>query len=99
MNENVAPPEDIRRALAEAKARGIKLVGPNQPEAAKLGAAANKTKPTASLRTSYRSFARYRRAVSRHCAGLPEHSVRGVQSARGAPWSAEAVSIILKRTT
>jgi DNA invertase Pin-like site-specific DNA recombinase len=92
--------ERTRRALAEAKARGIKLGGPNQPEAAKLGAKANKANAERFaanvlpiIREIQASGVITLRGVARAL------DARGIQSARGSPWSAEAVSNVLKRTT
>jgi DNA invertase Pin-like site-specific DNA recombinase len=87
-----------KQALAAAKARGMKLGGPNVADAAKIGAAKNKSNADqfaantlpiireiqANGVTSLRGIARVLTA-------------RGVPSARGTPWSPVAVSNILKR--
>jgi len=92
--------ERTRRALAQAKQRGVQLGGPKRLEASALGVAANKANADrfsaniipiigeiqASGVTTLRGVARALNA-------------RGVESARGAPWSPEAVSNILKRAT
>jgi DNA invertase Pin-like site-specific DNA recombinase len=91
--------ERTRRALAEAKARGIKLGGPNQPEAAKLGAAANKTNAdrfAANVLPIIREIQASGITTLRGVAHALD--ARGISSARGSPWSAEAVSNIIKRS-
>jgi DNA invertase Pin-like site-specific DNA recombinase len=89
-----------RRALAQAKERGVRLGGPKRLEASALGAAANKA--------NAQRFAANLIPVIREiqASGVTTlHGVaralnaRGIPAARGAPWSAVAVSNILKRAT
>jgi DNA invertase Pin-like site-specific DNA recombinase len=91
--------ERTRRALAQAKERGVQLGGPKRLEASALGAAANKgnaerfaanTLPI--IREIQASGVTTLRGVARAL------NARGVPSARGVPWSPVAVSNILKRS-
>lgn len=88
-----------KQALAAAKERGVKLGGPKQAEAAKLGAATNRenadrfaanTLPV--IREIQASGVTSLRGVARAL------NARGVPSARGVPWSPVAVSNIIKRS-
>jgi DNA invertase Pin-like site-specific DNA recombinase len=92
--------ERTRRALAQAKARGVQLGGPKRLEASALGVAANKANADRFaaniipiIREIQASGVSTLRGVARAL------NARGVQSARGVPWSAETVSNILKRAT
>jgi DNA invertase Pin-like site-specific DNA recombinase len=92
--------ERTRRALAQAKERGVRLGGPKRLEASALGVAANKANADRFaanvipiIREIQASGVTTLRGVARAL------NARGVQSARGAPWSAETVSDILKRAT
>jgi DNA invertase Pin-like site-specific DNA recombinase len=89
-----------RRALAQAKERGVELGGPKRFEASTLGAAANKANANRFsaniipiIREIQASGVTTLRGVARAL------NARGVPSARGAPWSEVAVSNILKRAT
>jgi len=88
-----------KAALAAAKQRGVKLGGPNIAEAAKLGAARNKTNADQFaantlpvIREIQASGVTTLRGVARAL------TARGVPSARGTPWSPVAVSNVLKRS-
>jgi DNA invertase Pin-like site-specific DNA recombinase len=92
--------ERTRRALAQAKERGVQLGGPKRLEASALGVAANKANADRFaaniipiIREIQASGVTTLRGVARAL------NARGVQTARGAPWSAETVSDILKRAT
>jgi DNA invertase Pin-like site-specific DNA recombinase len=92
--------ERTRQALAQAKLRGVKLGGPKRLEASALGVAANKANADRFaanvlpiIREIQASGVTTLRGVARAL------TARGVQSARGTPWSAEAVSNVLKRST
>jgi DNA invertase Pin-like site-specific DNA recombinase len=92
--------ERTRRALAQAKERGTVLGGPKRLEASALGVAANKANAERFaanvlpiIREIQASGVTTLRGVARAL------TARGVQSARGVPWSPEAVSNILKRST
>ena len=92
--------ERTRRALAQAKERGTRLGGPKRLEASALGVTVNKANAdrfaanvVPIIREIQASGVTTLHGVARAL------NARGVQSARGAPWSAEAVSNILKRTT
>jgi DNA invertase Pin-like site-specific DNA recombinase len=92
--------ERTRRALAQAKERGVRLGGPKRLEASTLGVAANKANADRFaaniipiIREIQASGVTTLRGVARAL------NARGVQSARGAPWSAETVSNILERAT
>jgi DNA invertase Pin-like site-specific DNA recombinase len=92
--------ERTRRALAQAKERGTRLGGPKRIEASALGAAANKANADRFaanvipiVREIQASGVTTLRGVARAL------NARGVQSARGVPWSPVAVSNILKRST
>jgi DNA invertase Pin-like site-specific DNA recombinase len=92
--------ERTRQALAQAKARGTILGGPKRLEASALGVATNKAKAERFaanvlpiIREIQASGVTTLRGVARAL------DARGVQSARGAPWSPEAVSNILKRSS
>jgi DNA invertase Pin-like site-specific DNA recombinase len=92
--------ERTRRALAQAKQRGVQLGGPKRLEASALGVAANKANADRFsaniipiIREIQASGVTTLRGVARAL------NARGVESARGAPWSPEAVSNILKRAT
>jgi DNA invertase Pin-like site-specific DNA recombinase len=92
--------ERTRRALAQAKERGTKLGGPKRLEASALGAAANRTNAERFatnvipiIREIQASGVTTLRGVARAL------NARGVRSARGVPWSAVAVTNILKRAT
>jgi len=92
--------ERTRRALAQAKERGKQLGGPKRLEASALGVAANKTNAerfaanvAPIIREIQASGVTTLRGVARAL------NARGVPTARGAPWSAVAVSNILKRCT
>jgi DNA invertase Pin-like site-specific DNA recombinase len=89
-----------KQALAAAKERGVKLGGPKHLEASALGVAANKTNADRFaanvlplIREIQASGVTTLRGVARAL------NARGVQSARGVPWSPVSVSNILKRTT
>jgi DNA invertase Pin-like site-specific DNA recombinase len=92
--------ERTRRALAQAKARGVRHGGPKRLEASALGVAANKANADCSaanvipiIREIQASGVTTLRGVARAL------NARGVPSARGAPWSEVAVTNILKRAT
>jgi DNA invertase Pin-like site-specific DNA recombinase len=92
--------ERTRRALAQAKQRGVQLGRPKRLEASALGVAANKANADRFsaniipiIREIQASGVTTLRGVARAL------NARGVESARGAPWSPEAVSNILKRAT
>jgi DNA invertase Pin-like site-specific DNA recombinase len=92
--------ERTRRALAQAKERGVQLGGPKRLEASALGVAANKANADRFaanvlpiIREIQASGVTTLRGVARAL------NARGVQSARGAPWSVEAVSNIIKRSS
>jgi DNA invertase Pin-like site-specific DNA recombinase len=92
--------ERTRRALAQAKERGVRLGGPRRLEASALGVAANKANADRFaanvlpiIREIQASGVTTLRGVARAL------NARGVQTARGAPWSAETVSDVLKRAT
>jgi len=69
-----------RRALGQAKERGVQLGGPKRLQALRP------TRPPliASLQTSFRSSERYRRVASRHCAVLLGLSMHAASQAREA---------------
>jgi DNA invertase Pin-like site-specific DNA recombinase len=88
-----------KQALAAAKERGVQLGGPKRLEASALGVAANKANAERFaanvlpiIREIQASGVTTLRGVARAL------NARGVQSARGAPWSVEAVSNIIKRS-
>ena len=88
-----------KQALAAAKERGVKLGGPNIAEAARLGAAKNRTNADRFavntlpiIREIQASGVTSLRGVARAL------TARGVPSARGTPWSPVAVSNIIKRS-
>jgi DNA invertase Pin-like site-specific DNA recombinase len=92
--------ERTRRALAQAKARGVRHGGPKRLEASALGVAANKANADCFaanvipiIREIQASGVTTLRGVARAL------NARGVPSARGAPWSEVAVTNILKRAT
>jgi DNA invertase Pin-like site-specific DNA recombinase len=92
--------ERTRQALAQAKARGTVLGGPKRLEALALGVATNQAKAERFaanvlpiIREIQASGVTTLRGVARAL------DARGVQSARGVPWSPEAVSNILKRSS
>jgi DNA invertase Pin-like site-specific DNA recombinase len=92
--------ERTRRALAQAKERGVQLGGPKRLEASALGVAANKANADRFaanvlpiIREIQASGVTTLRGVARAL------NARGVQSARGTPWSPEAVSNIIKRSS
>jgi DNA invertase Pin-like site-specific DNA recombinase len=87
--------ERTRRALPQAKERGVQLGGPKRLEASALGVAANKANADRFaaniipiIREIQASGVTTLRGVARAL------NARGVQSARGVPWSPEAVSNI-----
>jgi DNA invertase Pin-like site-specific DNA recombinase len=91
--------ERTRRPLAQAKARGVKLGGPKQREASALGVASNRANAnrfaanvTPIIKEIQASGITTLRDVARAL------TARGVPSARGAAWSAEAVRNVLKRS-
>jgi DNA invertase Pin-like site-specific DNA recombinase len=92
--------ERTRRALAQAKARGVKLGGPKQREASKLGVEANKNNADRFAANVIPIIKEIRASGVTTLRGVARAlNARGVQSARGAPWSPEAVNNILKRAT
>ncbi len=91
--------ERTRQALAQAKERGVRLGNPKLHEAIALGVAANKANANRFaanvlpiIREIQASGVTTLRGVARAL------DARGIQSARGSPWSAEAVSNVLKRS-
>jgi DNA invertase Pin-like site-specific DNA recombinase len=89
-----------KQALAAAKERGVQLGGPKRLEASALGVAANKANAERFsanvlpiIREIQASGVTTLRGVARAL------NARGVQSARGVPWSPMAVSNILKRSS
>jgi DNA invertase Pin-like site-specific DNA recombinase len=89
-----------KQALAAAKERGVQLGGPKRLEASALGVAANKANAERFsanvlpiIREIQASGVTTLRGVARAL------NARGVRSARGAPWSVEAVSNIIKRSS
>jgi DNA invertase Pin-like site-specific DNA recombinase len=89
-----------KQALAAAKERGVQLGGPRRLEASALGVAANKANAERFaanvlpiIREIQTSGVTTLRGVARAL------NARGVPSARGAPWSVEAVSNIIKRSS
>jgi DNA invertase Pin-like site-specific DNA recombinase len=89
-----------KQALAAAKERGVQLGGPRRLEASALGVAANKANAERFaanvlpiIREIQASGVTTLRGVARAL------NARGVQSARGVPWSPMAVSNILKRSS
>jgi DNA invertase Pin-like site-specific DNA recombinase len=92
--------ERTRQALAQAKARGTVLGGPKRLEALALGVATNQAKAERFaanvlpiIREIQASGVTTLRGIARTL------DARGVQSARGVPWSPEAVNNLLKRAS
>jgi DNA invertase Pin-like site-specific DNA recombinase len=89
-----------KQALAAAKERGVQLGGPRRLEASALGVAANKANAerfAANVLPIIREIQASGVATLRGIARAL--NARGVRSARGAPWSVEAVSNIIKRSS
>jgi DNA invertase Pin-like site-specific DNA recombinase len=89
-----------KQALAAAKERGVQLGGPRRLEASALGVAANKAHAerfAANVLPIIREIQASGVATLRGVARAL--NARGVRSARGAPWSVEAVSNIIKRSS
>jgi hypothetical protein len=72
-----------RWSLTAAREHGVKLGGSNVAEAAKVGAAKNKSNAIQSPRTRCLSSARYSRPESPRCVGLPVCSPHAAYRARG----------------
>ena len=92
--------ERTRRALAQAKERGTVLGGPKRLEASALGAAANKANAERFAANVIPIIREIQASGVTTLRGVAKAlNARGVQSARGVPWSPVAVSNILKRST
>jgi DNA invertase Pin-like site-specific DNA recombinase len=92
--------ERTRRALAQAKERGVRLGGPKPHEASKLGVAArqaNADRFAANVLPIIKEIQASGVTTLRGVAHALD--ARGIPTARGMSWSAEAVSNVLKRTT
>lgn len=89
-----------RRALAQAKERGVRLGGPKRLEASALGAAANKANAQRFAANVIPVIREIQASGVTTLHGVARAlNARGIPAARGAPWSAVAVSNILKRAT
>jgi DNA invertase Pin-like site-specific DNA recombinase len=89
-----------RDQISERKARGVQLGGPRRLEASALGVAANKANADRFAANVIPIIREIQASGVTTLRGLARAlNARGVQSARGVPWSAETLSDILKRAT
>jgi len=96
--ERDAISERTRRALAQAKERGTKLGGPKRLEASALGAASNRSNAERFAANTVPIIREIQASGVTTLHGVAKAlNARGVPTARGAPWSAVAVSNVLKR--
>src|ERR1700730_7906627 len=92
--------ERTRRALAQAKQRGVQLGGPKRLEASTLGVAANKANADRFAANIIPIIREIQASGVTTLRGLARAlDARGIRSARGTPWSAEAVSNVIERAT
>jgi hypothetical protein len=83
--------------LARARARGVKLGGPNSKEAGKLGAASNASKADEFAAKMRPTVERLRTAGMSYQAIADEFNANGTKTVRGGAWQAMTVRNLCQR--